>query len=80
MTAQHDPPSERAQQLLATLRHRAAAQEAVGVLAVWGGCDQVQARAELAEQPTTATVAAEAARVAAISDAGADDRADPDWQ
>jgi hypothetical protein len=80
MTTQHDPPREQANHVLATLRHRAAVQEAVGVLAVWGSCDQAQARAELGEQPTPATVAAEAARVAAITDASADNRADPDWQ
>jgi hypothetical protein len=79
MTAQHDSSSEQARHLLATLRHRTAVQEAVGLLTVWGDCDQAGARAELGGQRTTATVAAEAARLAAITDAAADNRADPDW-
>jgi hypothetical protein len=58
---------------------RAAMSEAVGIMRSWHRCDTAQARQNLADNSGADGQDAEAARVAAIVDAQADGRTDPDW-
>ncbi|WP_143263934.1 hypothetical protein [Amycolatopsis kentuckyensis] len=65
-----------ARHLLARVRLRAEASEAVGILQVWHACRRDQARADLAV--TTDGQDTEARRIIAVVDDAADGRADPD--
>jgi hypothetical protein len=53
--------------------------EAVGIRGAWQGCDTGQARENLLADEGFAGQHAEAARIAAIVDAQAEGRTDPDW-
>jgi hypothetical protein len=62
------------------MARRAAMSEAIGIVRCWQGCDAMQARRDLVDNGgDTAGQDAEAARVAALVDAMAERRADPDW-
>lgn len=58
---------------------RAAVNEGVGVLQCWSGGDSRQARQELYDRHGVGGPEAEAVRVAAVVDADANGRADPEW-
>jgi hypothetical protein len=79
------PPDERAEQLAVAARlagvvtRRAALEEAVGILSCWQRCDTGQARQNLVESGDLVGQDAEVARMAAVVDARADGRADPDY-
>jgi hypothetical protein len=79
------PSDERAEQLVVAARlvgavtRRAALDEAVGILSCWQRCDTRQARQNLAELGNLVGQDAEVARMAAVVDARADGRADPDY-
>ncbi len=60
-----------AARMVTALSRRTALEEAVGVLRCWHDCGTAQARLDLVDD--------EVARVAAVVDADADGRADPDW-
>jgi hypothetical protein len=58
---------------------RATVAEAVGVMRCWQRCDTTQARRTLTENVGCEGQEAEAVRMAAIIDALADGRTDPEW-
>jgi GAF domain-containing protein len=68
-----------ARRLVDALARRTALDEAVGILSCWQRCDTVQARHNLVKRGAVVGQDAEVARMAAVVDAQADGRADPDW-
>jgi hypothetical protein len=79
------PSDERAEQLAVAARmadavtRRAALDEAVGILSCWQRCGTGQARRNLVDLGDLVGRDAEVARMAAVVDARADGRADPDY-
>jgi chorismate mutase len=65
-----------AQRLVDAIARRAALHEAVGIMRAWGGDDVLE---RLCDQHSDAEREAEIARVSAVVDAAAEQRADPDW-
>ncbi|MFJ8965999.1 hypothetical protein ACIRG5_42075 [Lentzea sp. NPDC102401] len=65
-----------AQRLVDAIARRAALHEAMGVVQAWGGDDVLE---RLGAQRSSAECEAEVARVNAVVDAAAEQRADPDW-
>jgi hypothetical protein len=80
-TSAHGPPDlvAAARRITAWVRLRAEFHEAVGIAQVWGDEGPVHALTYSARHSATECTA-EAARVRAIVDAAADNRADPDWR
>jgi hypothetical protein len=72
-------PSAVVRRVTSSLARRAARDEAVGVLSCWQHCDATQARRDLVARERLDDQDAEVARVAAIVNARADGRGDPDW-
>jgi hypothetical protein len=73
---------EVARLLVERLRQRAVLNEAVGILQVWRGCDQQQARDDMHTDHGTTGQHAEARRMIAVVNAEANGRTDPDvrWE
>ena len=76
-TSAHSPPdlTAAARRIADWVRLRADFHEAVGIAQVWGDEGSTYSTRHSATECT-----AEAARVRAIVDAAADNRADPDWR
>jgi hypothetical protein len=68
-----------ARRLSHALARQTAFDEAVGIVSCWQGCGPVQARRNLVGHDGAAEQDAEVDRLAALVDARADGRADPDW-
>lgn len=68
--------------LIQRVRRRATMNEAVGVLQVWRGCGQQQAREAMRADHGATGQDAEAVRVIAVVNEAADGRTDPDscWE
>ncbi|HEV2087694.1 MAG TPA: hypothetical protein VGR21_05230 [Cryptosporangiaceae bacterium] len=81
MTSDREPAArlKLARHLVAAVHGRAALDEAVGVLRYWGDCGAQQARQQLYAGHGARGRQIEAARVAAVVDAAADRRGDPEW-
>jgi hypothetical protein len=72
-------PDAVVRRLTSSLARRAALDEAVGALSCWEHCDATQARRDIVAPEHLDDQDAEVARVAAIVDARAEGRGDPDW-
>jgi hypothetical protein len=80
-TSAHGPPDlTAARRITDRVRLRAEFHEAVGIAQVWGDEGPVHALTAYSARHSATECTAEAARVRAIVDAAADNRADPDWR
>lgn len=71
-----------ARSLVERMLRRAELNEAIGILQVWRGCGEQQARDDMHTDHGTAGQQAEASRMIAVVNADANGRADPDvrWE